>query len=482
MSQIDKFNEREAKTRALKTKQSNSLMNNSSKDADKKTGEVLKDFDDLGKLKEKMEAKMTEETTDITDDKKIEAIKENKSFMASEYARDIDFSNASDVEAAYEKFQKEGGDEQSESNEKKTEENDSNILQSDQTDQSKSNGNILYVGQEDSEEQNENDDWVEEYNAFLTKWASENGDKWNRDLGDPEKGIGKPEGLRGKLKNSGATYHYTRSDKVSVSITKGEQPEPEHFKGLLALAKEKGQVIGLDPAMDETFRRALIIACARDGHKIESTSMSPEDQAFYDENNPNHQDEVTVNKDENSDSKEGNPKSHLNILRARITLKNFDRAFTYPGLKEEMDTTMARYEALPDVSIGGDNKESEIYTIAAYAKTFREHHASPDNQELSEKVAKFEKVLGKYGIEITKETAQDGQVRLGTAECKDKYHLEEVNKNIAELSKDSYTNMSNKSKYNTIAKSGLKGEQLEKAQKDRDAIMLSALKSKQYRQ
>ncbi len=130
--------------------------------------------------------------------------------------------------------------------------------------------------------ENEDAEWVTKYNAALTKWGKENNNEWTRD-NEPDENGNRPEGLKGNLAD-GTEIHYTAKDKLSVKAPEGQEISAEHFKAVIAMAKENDQDIKLGTTMSPAFKAALIEACAKGG--VAMQGLSEEDQAAYDSFKP----------------------------------------------------------------------------------------------------------------------------------------------------------------------------------------------------
>ncbi len=119
---------------------------------------------------------------------------------------------------------------------------------------------------------NENQEWIKQYNDFLTSWGEEHQNKWSRDNEYTT-------GLKGKFKK-GTELEYTTKDRVSVNIPEGEKYSADHFTALVALAKEVGQDIKIGKTISPEFKSALIEACAKGG--VSMFGLTPEEQKMYD--------------------------------------------------------------------------------------------------------------------------------------------------------------------------------------------------------
>ncbi len=146
-------------------------------------------------------------------------------------------------------------------------------------------------------------DWVQKYDALLTKYGQENNNEWTRD-NEPDENGARPAGLKGKFKN-GAEVHYADKDKLSVKTPEGEKPAAAHFKEIVALAKENEQTVKLGSSMTPEFRAALIEACASGG--VEIQNMSEEDREIYNRFKPADREEKPAEQEEKPAKQEEKP-------------------------------------------------------------------------------------------------------------------------------------------------------------------------------
>lgn len=159
--------------------------------------------------------------------------------------------------------------------------------------------------------ENEDADWVKQYDEALSKYGQANGNEWVRD-NEPDENGERPAGLKGKFAN-GTEVHYADKDKLSVKTPEGEKPNADHFKEIIALAKDNNQEIKLGTTMTPEFKAALIEACAKGG--IEMQGLSAEDREVYDSFKPQEE------KQEEKTEEKTEPAYQLNplITKGRLT-------------------------------------------------------------------------------------------------------------------------------------------------------------------
>lgn len=274
--------------------------------------------------------------------------------------------------------------------------------------------------------ENEDPDWVKKYDAALTRYGQENGNEWIRDNEADENGE-RPAGLKGKFKN-GTEVHYADKDKLSVKTPEGEKPNADHFKEIIALAKENGQDIKLGPTMTPEFKAALIEACAKGG--VEIQNLSEEDRAAYNGFVPKEEkkEENTEQKEENTEEGTRKPVEKKEFLQddyysyfrpdsAKVRYNMMERLATTPAKDinfKEMSNKTALDEKIASLQkagaiIGKDSKESAELTLAEYAKLSVVAAKGELDESGKEKLANLEKALGRYNLNVRKENKDDGK-------------------------------------------------------------------------
>ena len=128
-------------------------------------------------------------------------------------------------------------------------------------------------GQENTDE----NAWIDEYDQKLSTYAAANNNTWERDTAADENGE-QPQGLKGRFGN-GVEAHYTSKDSLAVQTPKDVAPTADHFKEIVALAKDQEQIINLGSQMRSEFRAALIEACAKGG--VEIFNLTSEEREVY---------------------------------------------------------------------------------------------------------------------------------------------------------------------------------------------------------
>ena len=133
--------------------------------------------------------------------------------------------------------------------------------------QTAENGELNFV--EDAQAVPE--DWIEEYNQYLTKYGEEHDDTWTCD--------NKVGSLDGHF-TKGPNFSYSAPDHLSFGYKEGEKPEPKDFYAVLSLAKEKKQALDWGGNMSTAAREAVMQACADMGVNI--VGLSEEEQKKFD--------------------------------------------------------------------------------------------------------------------------------------------------------------------------------------------------------
>lgn len=268
----------------------------------------------------------------------------------------------------------------------------------------------------------EDPDWVKKYDEALTKYGRENGNEWVRDNEADENGE-RPAGLKGKFAN-GTEVHYTDKDKLSVKTPEGEKPNADHFKEIVALAKDNNQEIKLGTTMTPEFKAALIEACAKGG--IEMQGLSAEDREVYDSFKP--KEEKQEEKEENTEEDTSKPVEKKEFLQddyysyfrpdsAKVRYNMMERLAATPAKDinfKEMSNKTALDEKIASLQkagaiIGKDSKESAELTLAEYAKLSVAAAKGGLDEGGKEKLADLEKALGRYNLNVHKENKDDGK-------------------------------------------------------------------------
>jgi len=115
------------------------------------------------------------------------------------------------------------------------------------------------------------ENWVEEYDQYLTKYGREHGNPWTCDS--------KENGLNGHFEK-GPQFSYSAPNKVSFAYAEQEKPAPEDFMGPLSLAKDKGMKLSWNRSMSEDSREAIMAACAKVG--LDIVGLTEEEQRKFD--------------------------------------------------------------------------------------------------------------------------------------------------------------------------------------------------------
>lgn len=255
--------------------------------------------------------------------------------------------------------------------------------------------------------ENEDPDWVKKYDAALTRYGQENGNEWVRDNEADENGE-RPAGLKGKFAN-GTEVHYADRDKLSVKTPEGEKPSADHFKEIIALARENGQDIKLGPTMTPEFKSALIEACAKGG--VEIQNLSEEDREVYNGFVP--KEEKPAEKEEKREEEKAEPAYQLNplITKGRLTeysgkvysADRYSMRAVNAGNKE-FDAEIAKMEE--NLSKGwykatGEDKAKAEILLKKYARA----EATRDTEGMET----YETALKYYGLDsIRREPEKEG--------------------------------------------------------------------------
>lgn len=115
----------------------------------------------------------------------------------------------------------------------------------------------LIEGEEPPVDDNE---WIKEYNEYLTKYGREHNNAWTRDAGEDGQLCGHFE--------KGPSFVYDSPNKLNFGYKKDDKPMAEDFMGPLSLAKEKGQKLSWNSNISEASRKAIMEACAKVGLDI----------------------------------------------------------------------------------------------------------------------------------------------------------------------------------------------------------------------
>ncbi len=252
--------------------------------------------------------------------------------------------------------------------------------------------------------ENEDAEWVAKYNAALTKWGKENNNEWTRD-NEPDENGNRPEGLKGNLAD-GTEIHYTAKDKLSVKAPEGQEISAEHFKAVIAMAKENDQDIKLGTTMSPAFKAALIEACAKGG--VAMQGLSEEDQQKYDELKPQ-----TQSPTHDETHTEENVEYKLNPLIAK------GRLLEYSGRVYSADHFSQRA-----VNAGNDEFDAEIAKMEetlnkgwykatgedkAKAEILLKKYVRAEHQKDSEMMEVCATALQRYGIDsIARQPEENG--------------------------------------------------------------------------
>lgn len=251
-------------------------------------------------------------------------------------------------------------------------------------------------------DEHEDAEWVTKYNAALTKWGKENNNEWTRD-NEPDENGNRPDGLKGNLAD-GTEIHYTAPDKLSVKAPEGQEISAEHFKAVIAMAKENDQDIKLGTTMSPAFKAALIEACAKGG--VAMQGLSEEDQAAYDSFKPKTQTQTEEKTEEHVEYKL-NPviaKGRLVEYSGRVySADHYSQRAVNAG-NDEFDTEIAKMEenlAKGWYKATGEDKARAEILLKKYARA--------EHKKDTEMMAVYETALQRYGIDsIAREPEENG--------------------------------------------------------------------------
>lgn len=245
--------------------------------------------------------------------------------------------------------------------------------------------------------ENEDPDWVRKYDAALTRYGQENGNEWTRDNEADENGE-RPAGLKGKFKN-GTEVHYADKDKLSVKTPEGEKPNADHFKEIIALAKENGQDIKLGPTMTPEFKAALIEACAKGG--VEIQNLSEEDRAVYNGFVP--KEEKTEEKKEEKQEKETSYSVKSNVVQSCLGRYSRDLDLDSRDDTDEFENSLRKKEEeLKSGVLEGDKEDALKAKILMMKYVEAEYDGDKDKQAL------YETALQRYGVDSIKRKPENG--------------------------------------------------------------------------
>ncbi|MCI5545258.1 MAG: hypothetical protein MR368_07320 [Azospirillum sp.] len=460
MSQIDKFHQRYGnathKKQEVHSEQVSTADNSKKHDTEKrKNNTTYNDLSELGELKETIEQSNAEDknmaTEDNSTDKKTsENAEEEKlgladlgfsdEFLQSKHLTADSKVTKAQLEELKEEFAKQSlqnASEQSAENEGENQGADDQENDAQPTADQKDNDmeDVRLSPSQDTIQVDNDKTWVDKYEAILKGYAEANNQEWKRDLKD-ENGAD-IEGLQGSIGD--AKYHFTAEDKVSVNAA--------GIEGLVNLAKETGQDINFNEKWSEEFKAKMMEACEKYGVSIVG---KPEEQKT--ENREAEAQPVQTANNEETKSYIGLPKT------AEIELRKYNRlASGEKGEegKKELDDTIARMEAA-GATIGGENRESQKYTMALYAKACY-------NKEDAETMHKLENVMTKYGMQVGKKQSEDGKkLDFEVSINKSKYDKEAVASDIKILSEQRSNTAENQSnKYKQRSGAFLNGQQPE---------------------
>ena len=255
-------------------------------------------------------------------------------------------------------------------------------------------------------------DWVRDYNDKLAQYGTANNNPWQRDNTADEDGI-RPWGLKGRFAN-GTEVHYTDPDKLSIETPEDAVPTADHFKEIVALAKDEEQEIKLGPTMRPEFKAALIEACAKGG--VEIQNLSNEDREIYNRFKPKEESKDHAQEGDKN-FLHGGYDGYLSPESAKIRYNMMERLAKTPA-KDQLFNDVKDYSGLDEkiaslkkagAVIGKDSKESAELTLAEYVKA---SVASADKSldEVGQKrLANLEKALGCYNLDVHKEQAEEGK-------------------------------------------------------------------------
>lgn len=271
----------------------------------------------------------------------------------------------------------------------------------------------LVGGEEPPVDENE---WIKEYNEYLTKYGQEHNNAWTRDAGEDGQLCGHFE--------KGPSFVYDSPNKLNFGYKKDDKPAAEDFMGPLSLAKEKGQKLSWNSNISEASRKAIMEACAKVG--LDIVGLNEAEQEKFDKMrgvsqetkeeskkalNPVEamRDKIRQRKADSGEIRgvllenatEGADKAKLE-RRHRMYQLTSKGATTYGDKPEdqellglELDDVAARIEALQGNADVKDNVTSRLSTRKADLEIIRDARTNPDNAD-QEKLAAAKKRESDY--------------------------------------------------------------------------------------
>ena len=204
--------------------------------------------------------------------------------------------------------------------------------------------------------------------------------------------------MKGKFKN-GTEVHYADKDKLSVKTPEGEKPNADHFKEIIALAKENGQDIKLGPTMTPEFKAALIEACAKGG--VEIQNLSEEDRAVYNGFVP--KEEKTEEKKEEKQEKETSYSVKSNVVQSCLGRYSRDLDLDSRDDTDEFENSLRKKEEeLKSGVLEGDKEDALKAKILMMKYVEAEYDGDKDKQAL------YETALQRYGVDSIKRKPENG--------------------------------------------------------------------------
>lgn len=152
------------------------------------------------------------------------------------------------------------------------------------------------------------ENWIEEYNTYLTEYGEKHGDTWTCD--------NKVGSLDGHF-TKGLSFNYSAPDHLSFGYKEGEKPEPQDFYGVLSLAKEKKQALNWGGNISPASREAIMQACADLGVNIVGLSAE-EQQKFEALRNAKGNEEEKTSAEQTAGSKREKAMAAIAEMRGRI--------------------------------------------------------------------------------------------------------------------------------------------------------------------
>ncbi|MBP5399843.1 MAG: hypothetical protein J6Y53_05475 [Alphaproteobacteria bacterium] len=147
---------------------------------------------------------------------------------------------------------------------------------------------------EEADNNNNVAQWVSDYHNYMMEWSARN----------PDRRLSKFEAEENSFKaefKDEVVLNFSSPSNVAVKTSDPDSPKASDFDALLEIAKKSNQDIKLSDKMSESFRKALIEACAKADVKI--INLSAEDADLYMSFVP-EEEETTINDNEKTPQEE----------------------------------------------------------------------------------------------------------------------------------------------------------------------------------